>query len=487
MKNPSLIQILIASLFLSCSRGVIKPEINISGSSYLKIEVSNIHDSIFITTRTVTMFPFCERTRKNVLITNNGTLFMKYDISIPELFEFEINMKSTFETYLIPNDTLTISLEQNSIDSIHYSTSYSCENFIYEYLQEKHKKLGYYILDEFPDADKYWYNAMVSKKTYNKGLKVADSLQNSSLSFLEKYPKKLPDWFNKFEASNIQYSAAYSKIMLHGTLTKFTQKEDLPISNKFYNTDAKLSNHYYSFIQLYLTYSYPPENDPIDRLIRIYKNEQETINSLLKSDIRNYFVTCFIGNLYSYCGSMDEINRVDAFYKATDFKLPSEEIKYIDQKRLEFRKRQIPKISLNLGDSAPDFQIKDSNGVLYKLSDYKGRIVYLHFWATWCGACIEELPLLNEFANKIDPNKIVIVNVCLDDAIYKVKKFINAGKLPGLNLICDQNSSRELAEQYVINYIPYYSLIDENGLIIKNNCDRPAKIYEYIEKSLNKK
>jgi hypothetical protein len=79
------------------------------------------------------------------------------------------------------------------------------------------------------------------------------------------------------------------------------------------------------------------------------------------------------------------------------------------------------------------------------------------------------------------------VNVCLDNEIYKLKKIITEEKLAGLNLICNEKVSKEILKQYNISSIPHYALIDENGLIIKNHCNRPSDIYDYIKTSLSKK
>jgi thiol-disulfide isomerase/thioredoxin len=484
MKALPLISILIMILFINCSRDENSPKIDINGSSYIKLDVSNIHDSIYVETRTVSMFPFGERTKKNVLMTENKTVFLKYDISIPALIEFEVNMDKIFRTYLIPNDTVTISVEQVKIDSVHYETKYTCDDFVYQYFHEKHNALGFYqFLDEYAKAEQYWYNPRVTEEVHRKGMLVVDSLQTKSNLFLKNYSKKLPDWFIDFEKANIQYSAAYCKIMLQGGLTNFKQKDDLIISDSFYNMSAELSNHYYSFIQLYLTYGYPSAEDPILRLIKIFNDEYKNIGSMLKGDIKDYFITCYIRNLYSYCYSEKQIIEIDEFIKTVDFKLPSEVIQNMDQKRLSLLSAFNAMKSTSVG-TAPDFSAKDKNGITHNLSDFKGKKVYLHFWATWCGACRAELPSLNDFASKIDTSKVVIVNVCLDNEIYKFKKIITDAKLSGLNLICDEKLNRELTDFYNISYVPYYVLIDENGLLEKNPCTGPTKMTELIASNL---
>lgn len=484
-----LIQILISFLFISCAQNK-KPqsEINYNGSSFIKIDAKSVHDSIYIEAKIISRFPMLGKIRKNVLITNNGILFIPIRLTKPELVEFTINTSNSFRTYLFPNDTLTINFKQSTVDSSQYTTTYLIEDNVFKYYQAKHSKLGYFqFLEESVLSREYWFRMKISKKLYDKGLMVVDSLEKQDMAFLDKYSDTLPDWFTKLERSNIQYSAAHCRILLFGNLNDFKQKEKLKINVPLNSPDAELSSNYYAFLVLYFFYGYPNEKDPIGRMINVFKKEDSNINSSLKSNIKEYFTTCYIADLFSLCESEDEVKNVDSFYSSKYSKLSTEGIKYIDQRKQEFFDRKKFTKRIESGIPAPDFEIKDVNGMSHKLSDFKRKMIYLHFWATWCGPCRIEMPTLNELINKLDDNKVIVINVCIDNELYKFKKIVSEEKLGGLNLICDENEGDRLINFYNISSIPHYVLIDENGLIIKNNCDRPAKIYEYIETNLNKK
>lgn len=64
---------------------------------------------------------------------------------------------------------------------------------------------------------------------------------------------------------------------------------------------------------------------------------------------------------------------------------------------------------------APDFKLKDSNGDTVKLSDFRGKVVLLNFWATWCSPCQEEIPWFTNFEQEYKNRGLVVLGVSLDD------------------------------------------------------------------------
>src|ERR1700688_4727788 len=78
-----------------------------------------------------------------------------------------------------------------------------------------------------------------------------------------------------------------------------------------------------------------------------------------------------------------------------------------------------------VGQPAPDFTLKDSAGSPVKLSAYKGKVVLLDFWATWCTGCKVEIPWYVEFQNKYRNDGLVAIGVSMDDDGWKsVKPFL---------------------------------------------------------------
>src|SRR6267142_1944428 len=71
---------------------------------------------------------------------------------------------------------------------------------------------------------------------------------------------------------------------------------------------------------------------------------------------------------------------------------------------------------------APVFTLKDSSDETVELSDYRGKVVLLDFWATWCEGCKEEIPWFMEFQDKYNKSGLVVVGASLDDDGWKSVK-----------------------------------------------------------------
>jgi len=111
---------------------------------------------------------------------------------------------------------------------------------------------------------------------------------------------------------------------------------------------------------------------------------------------------------------------------------------------------------------APDFILRDANGMPIRLADFKGRVVLLDFWATWCHGCKLEIPWFMEFEDRYKREGLSVIGVSMDDDGWKVvKPFIAAKKMNYAVVIGDD----ALAKQYGLGPMPMTVLIDRNGRI----------------------
>ena len=121
---------------------------------------------------------------------------------------------------------------------------------------------------------------------------------------------------------------------------------------------------------------------------------------------------------------------------------------------------------VNVGEQAPEFTIKDESGHEVKLSDYRGKLVFLYFWATWCVPCVDEMPEM-ELMHKILKNrKFQMLAVSIDIKWDTVKDFYKKYNLT-IPVLLDpgQQVARDL---YKATGWPETFLIDSNGFVRKH-------------------
>jgi len=115
---------------------------------------------------------------------------------------------------------------------------------------------------------------------------------------------------------------------------------------------------------------------------------------------------------------------------------------------------------------APEWELKDLNGKPVKLSDFKGKVVILDFWATWCPPCRMEIPGFIELQQKYAEKGLVVIGVSLDDEPDVVKTFM---KRQGVNYSVVLANSKVTDDYGGIEGIPSTFIIDRTGAIVSKH------------------
>jgi peroxiredoxin len=139
------------------------------------------------------------------------------------------------------------------------------------------------------------------------------------------------------------------------------------------------------------------------------------------------------------------------------------------------------------GHLAPDFELKDINGKMVKLSDFRGKAVVLNFWATWCPPCKTEIPWFEDLQDKYGNQGLAIVGVALDDASDKeIAEFAKDMKMNYPVLI----GKEETSDLYGgVEALPTTFYIDRSGKIMTSipGLVDQREIEANIVKALNSK
>ena len=112
---------------------------------------------------------------------------------------------------------------------------------------------------------------------------------------------------------------------------------------------------------------------------------------------------------------------------------------------------------------SPDFSLKDATGATVKLSDFKGKVVLLNFWATWCGPCKIEIPWFMEFQKSYKDRDFAVLGISLDEEGWDVvKPYIESKKINYQILIGNEQVSQAFG---TIDSLPTTLMIDRQGRI----------------------
>jgi peroxiredoxin len=114
------------------------------------------------------------------------------------------------------------------------------------------------------------------------------------------------------------------------------------------------------------------------------------------------------------------------------------------------------------GQAAPDFVLKSSTGENLRLSEHRGDVVMINFWATWCGPCRQEMPLLDDLYARYERVGFSLLGVNIDDDSRRAMEMIED---LGVNFPVLFDSSKQVSELYEVEAMPVTVLIDREGIV----------------------
>lgn len=115
-----------------------------------------------------------------------------------------------------------------------------------------------------------------------------------------------------------------------------------------------------------------------------------------------------------------------------------------------------------VGQPAPDFALRSFGGGTLRLSEHLGEVVILNFWATWCGPCRQEMPLLDEIYTKYKPVGLVLLSINLD---HEMQPAIEMAQTLEVSYPVLYDAQKSVGKSYQVSSMPVTVLIDRAGVI----------------------
>ena len=123
------------------------------------------------------------------------------------------------------------------------------------------------------------------------------------------------------------------------------------------------------------------------------------------------------------------------------------------------------------GQVAPDFVLRSATGENLRLSEYRGDVVLINFWATWCGPCRQEMPLLDDLYGRYQRVGFNLLGVNIDEDSRRAMQMVQE---LGVNFPVLFDENKEVSKLYEVDAMPVTILVDREGIVrhIHHGCRR---------------
>lgn len=242
------------------------------------------------------------------------------------------------------------------------------------------------------------------------------------------------------------------------------------------NEFKKISDSLFKLYQLAETVKDQEEMKRLEVLMDPYsKRKRELTNQFIASH-RNSFVSLLL--LYDILiTNHEKFVIVEKLFADLDTTIQKSATGELTDYILSVRRKS------SIGATAMDFTLTDGKGDSIKLSDFRGKYVFLDFWASWCKPCRIQNPRILKAFNRFKDKNFTVLGVSLDTDRDKWEKAIKDDQLNWTQLFDPKGFSSEPAQKYLIRSVPVNFLLDPDGVIIAKDI-RGDELEKELEKRL---
>lgn len=406
-------------------------------------------------------------------LKKGGILNMGLSLEKARFIELEYHGQR-IEFYAGDSDWLKISFDGNDlINSLEYKgVEAGVNQFLLDHQQQFNQNLNTYV--EFPfltansDAQQMLKAKQVEEGAYYEALNEIYLSQRAHIQVSKSTLVVGQSFWDKVEAKAAYFKASHQ--LLYPIINASNYNENtlkaLNVKWGILGTSLPLNDklvgelYYNNYLKLLVQYLYLPKSI-----------NDKTLEYQLYDLIQNHFKT------KSKFFMQKELMR-QVYMQKTESSLAKD--KYADfhnhnpypaynEEIIQLYGQQF---QLETVETAPNFTVVDENGRQVSLSDYTGKVVYISFWASWCGPCLKGFRNSESLRKQIQKEGVVLLNVSLDKKASVWKGTLNKQKIVGINTKAIVKA--ELQQLYDVGALPAYFIVDKKGKFtyLSDNPDR---------------
>lgn len=388
----------------------------------------------------------------------NFSMTFEWPASYPAQFQHGDEVSNLF---LSPGYNLTLMLDNNKFDETIKYTGKGAE--VNNYLAQKTRlspRLSAMVIYKMPGKE---FNHLM------------DSVYRSEMAYFTKWFAKADKKdtaltaFINYERAELTYTWALQKKYYPSSFTYFTkQQPELPSGFDAFLKEAPVQNASAVSSPAYKRYLQNHVEGEVQKKLTPETNEAEVTLALVDEKysgiLREDLYVQYIRSLLEK-GDMNAGRAVFERYKTFAKHEP-----YVTVLNAFFAATE----RLMPGKPAPDFEAVDLDNKKVRLSDYKGKLVYVDVWASWCGPCVREIPYAEKLQEEFKGKDIVFLCVSVDENETSWRNIIRQKNIGGTH-VRSFDVVDNVSTLYNINGIPHYFIVGKDGKIIDSNAKRPSQ------------
>ncbi|MFO7977683.1 MAG: TlpA disulfide reductase family protein, partial [Bacteroidales bacterium] len=304
-----------------------------------------------------------------------------------------------------------------------------------------------------------------------------DEVTAKKLESLEKHPRaeELSEAFKHHFVTEVHYDKYNRLLGYAASHQRFNQLEEPPVLPEGYydfldqaiHADVKCLNSETcaAFLMAYLNHQAALQPDRFDEQASPNETGYLLAKENLTGPASEYVQLINISREFNY----GDLDKATAMYQ--EFMANSQVQDYRDRMTNTWNSIQ----SMMPGNPAPEFTMTDMDGNTVSLSDYRGKVVFLKFWASWCGPCMRQVPPAAELKERMAGQEdLVFLYVSIDTDTDAWRSTIERHNIKGVHMNTP-GRERGVPALYQVKWIPTFYIIGRDGNIFHNRPPQPSE------------